>query len=401
MKINRQISLLAALIGSLALAGCSSSSGGGGPGETAAGADLVTVARIDDTTGFMVAIDGQNDTAVTNANGIELNPTTGIATYNNFVYTLGSFGANKVAKYAFDGTVFTKVAEVDTGENSLPADMIFADDTKAYVNLVSTGELLVVDPGDLSIKKRIDLSAYALGEGDNSPEPSDGVIRDGKLYLALAQVDSIQTIQCQGGASVLIIDVATDTVEKHLQDERTCSTGRMQPSGGLILDELGDIYVPNLAGYGFHPGKVSGFLRIKNGAEAFDPDYFFPVTGMETNLPDMPAAYSYLDEYAGDGLLYSTLFIPALSSNPPDFVNDKNYIPYRLDLRNKTATRIDIPATVGWAASVIKYKDKIIFGLLTDDGAGLYRYDPASGTDTGDQTPYITTEGSPTWLAAF
>lgn len=400
MKINLLKSLLAALMGSLTLVGCSSSSGGGDSGG-AAGADLAIMNRIDDNTGFLVAIDSQKNTAISNANGVELNPSTGITGYNGFVYTTGSLGSNKVAKYSFDGTVFTKEAELDTGENTLPTVIIFANENKAYVNLVLTGELLAIDPGDLSIKKRIDLSSYALGDGDISPEPSDGVIRNGKLYLALGQVDSMQTFQCQAGASVLIIDVATDAIEKHIQDDRTCSSGMMQPSGGLILDEMGDIYVQNPAGYGFHPGKVSGFLRIKSGADEFDPDYFFPITGMETNLPSMPAAYSYLDNYAGDGMLYSTLFIPALSSNPPDFVNDKNYLPYRLDLRNKTATRIDIPATAGWSASVIKHKDKIIYGLLTDNGGGLYRYDPSSGTDTGDQTPYITTAGSPVWLASF
>lgn len=305
-------------------------------------------------------------------------------------------------KYRFDGTTFIDPIELDTGENSIPSNIIFLDDNKAYVVLLGTGELLVFDPSDMSSGGRIDLSSYALGDGDTNPEPSSGVIRDGKLYLALAQIDNLVTWKCQAGASVLIIDIVTDMVEKHIQDDRACLSGPVEPSHGLVLDELGDIYVNQQGSFGFYPGLVAGYLRIKNGTDEFDPDYFFNLSAL--NLPGVPGeatSNSYHDIYDRDGLLYTNLAIPALVSNPPDFVNDKNLMPYRLDLRNQTATALDMPATVNWAGEVMKYGDKIVFGMLTATGTGLFSYDPSSGTDIGDQQPFITTEGSPVWIANY
>lgn len=359
--------------------------------------------RIDDTTAFIVAVDGQNDTAVTNANGVEINPYMGVFTHNEFIYTTGSSENDNIVKYSHDGTTFQKEAETVTGEQTVPGSIIFASDSKAYVTLTATGELLVVDPNDLSISNRIDLSPYALGEGDISPEPSSGVIRDGKLYLALGQIDSLLTWRCTAGASLLIIDVATDMVEKHIQDDRTCSSGLIEANPGLILDEIGDIYVTHAAGYGLYSDlPPAGVLRIKNGATDFDPDYFFSIADIA--VPDVPgnaASYFYRNIYAGDGMAYGTLVIPGLSSNPPNFATDKTNMPYRLDLRNQTATQLDMPVTVPWSAGVVKYDDQIVFGMLTDNGTGLYRYDPASGTDTGDQQPHITTVGAPVFLLNY
>ncbi|HBR95869.1 MAG TPA: hypothetical protein DD979_00625, partial [Gammaproteobacteria bacterium] len=264
-------------------------------------------------------------------------------------------------------------------------------------------ELIVINPTDLSITKRLDLSAYALGEGDVNAEPTSGVIRDDKLFLALGQFDVFATGNCSAGASVLIIDVATDAVEKHLQDPRTCSSGSNEPNSGLFLDENGDIYVNHFAGFGFYPDlPPAGFLRIKSGETEFDPDYFFSIA--DITVPDVPgnaASIFFHPIYGGDGLAYGTLYAPGLSSNPPNFVEDKTNLPYRLDLRNQTATKLDMPATVSWSAGVIKYQDKIVYGMHTENGVGLYRYDPSSGTDIGEQRPFMTTEGSPVFLDAY
>lgn len=373
------------------------------PGEVK-NADLIITTRIDDTTGFLVAVDTQKDTQINNAAGIEVSPVVGAFTHNGFIYTTGSLAGDKVVKYSYNGIKFTKEAELNTGEKTLPTSLIFVDNEKAYLILQTAGELLELNLVNLTITQRIDLSAYALGTGDTSPEPSSGVIRGGKLFLALAQIDSMQTVQCQAGASVLIIDVASNTVEKHIQDNRSCGSGEITPNKGLYLDSNGDIYISNLAGYGFNPGKKSGYLRILNGTDVFDPGYFFSIPDL--HIPGVPgnnATYSYRDSYTANGIVYSNLFIPGLSSNPVDYVNDKNYLAYILDLRQQTATPLQVGATTGWSADTVAYSGSgggAYFGRVTAAGVGLYHYDPALGTTLTD-SPNIKVEGSPVWIVNY
>lgn len=384
------------VLGLFTVTGC----GGDDPpgGTTVSGTpNLVMGIRISDTTGFLNAVDTTTATSVTNTYGAEIYPGSGVYAYNGSVYTTGSMDNDKVAKYSIGANnSLTKVAEtvVYQSGGGIPSCLIFVDETKMYLTLPGAGQLLAMDPDDLTITKRFDLSAYALdasgntGGSDTNPEPSGGVIRGGKLYLGLGQIDGFQTWGSRGKASVLIIDVATDQVLSHITDDRACVTGEIAPNNGLILDENGDIYVNNTASFGYYPGLSSGFLRIKNGEDTFDPDYFFSISGLENlDVPGGKASYAYYNAYLSEGRLYTTLFIPGLTSNPPDYVNDRNYQPYMLDLHNKTVTKLATPPTIGWSAAVVNLDGEIVYGLSTVNGTGLYR---ANGT-----APFITTEGNP------
>jgi hypothetical protein len=254
--------------------------------------------------------------------------------------------------------------------------------------------LLVFDQTDLSITKRIDLSPWAMdangefGGDDTNPEPAAGVIRDGKLYLALAQIDSFSTWSCRGKASMLIIDAATDEILSHISDDRTCTSGNLSPNNGLILDENGDIYVNNLASFGYYPGLNSGYLRINNGEDVFDPDYYFSVTDLTgLDVSGGFASYAYNGAYMSGGEYYTTLMVPAMTSNPPDYVNDKNYVPYVLNLWDQTATKLNMQPSNGWGTFAIDYNGEIVYALTTVNGTGLYYAD--------EETPFVTLEGNP------
>lgn len=362
--------------------------------------DLVMITRIDDVTGFMVTADVDQDTDVDSGNGVEVSPSSGLMTQGDYIYTTGLRDNDKVTKYSFDGTLFTKEGEFSKGEGVQPSSIIFVSDTKAYVNTLDTPELIIFDPVTMTPTGAIDLSAYALGDGDNNPNATSGVIRDGKLFMAMAQIDTLTTFRCQAGASVLIINIESDVVEKHIQDDRACFSGLLEPNQGMIIDEVGDIYVNNIASHGYYEGLSAGFLRIKAGTEEFDPDYYFSVT--ERSFPELPggtASYFYRAAYAGDGIVYGNLFVPGLASDPPDFVNDRSYMAYRLNLRDQTAEQLDIPASAAWSADTIIHDGKVLFGRLTNSGAGIYTYDPSSGTLIGDQSPSLATQGSPVWMS--
>ena len=377
-------------LGTIALlSGCGSDSDSPSDEPTVTDSDIAYSVRIDDITGFLNLTNLSMQSSLNNSKGVEIAPTVGVFRYKNNVYTSGSNINDKLTKYSSSNNKLTKVKEISVGENSMPTHFTFINDTKAYVSLAGSGELLVLNPSDMTITKRIDLSEYAMGENDSNPEAGNGIIRDGKFYVGLGQIDSFQTFKCYGKASVLIIDTATDTILKHITDDRTCTAGWVDPlSKGFILDENNDIYVNATGSYGYYPGINAGYLRIRNGKDEFDPDYYFSITDRtDLDIPNGKANYSYRGLYANNGIVYTTLMIPGLTSSPPDYINDKNYQPYKLDLYNKTLTKLDLPAASGTTGNAINYKDKILYGLSASGGTGFY--------EIGSTTPDITTEGDP------
>ncbi len=211
------------LLGVLMLIGCGSDSKTNNDEKIKAKADVVVATRIDDERGYINTVKADVAHNSSNTNGISSNPTGNIAVYKDAIFVSEGISGDKIIKYIKNNGIFEKSAEINTGEGSLPTSTIFASDTKAYVALTGTGQLLVFNPSDMTITKRIDLSAYAMDANgnvdgnDTNPEPSSGIIRDGKLYMGMFQVDTFQTFKCRGRASLLVIDVATDAVLYHFK----------------------------------------------------------------------------------------------------------------------------------------------------------------------------------------
>ncbi len=63
--------------------------------------------------------------------------------------------------------------------------------------------------------------------------------------------------------------------------------------------------------------------------------------------------------YYKNGIVYSTGNIYALASNPPNYVTDRTYGSFKVDLINKTITKLNIPNSNGYAACVSIFDDKI------------------------------------------
>ena len=66
---------------------------------------------------------------------------------------------------------------------------------------------------------------------------------------------------------------------------------------------------------------------------------------------------------------------------------------------NKGGNKINIPYSNGYSASVLSYQGKVYFGMSTQDGVGIFSYDPATNTASG--SPIVTTQGDPSILEAF
>lgn len=127
-------------------------------------------------------------------------------------FLIERFGSNQIKRFDADDpdqSVRTYSTE-DANETaqSNPYDIIIAKPDKAYLLRYGSGKLWIVDPSATTEEPfktgEIDLSAY---DADGVPEMSSGLIKDGKLYIAMQRLESFAAVK---SGYVAVIDIATD-----------------------------------------------------------------------------------------------------------------------------------------------------------------------------------------------
>ena len=322
-----------------------------------------------------------------------------ITVYGDYVFAMPHRLGDVIMKYKRQpGGKLSTEGSMTMPAGSSSISIVIESDTKAYCSLWTLGKIAVFNPTTMTILSYIDLTSYALG-GDGSPDPTVMALRNGKLYVGCSQTSDGYT--SSHPAQIFIIDVANGNTVVSATDDRTTWAGSTDDQESLFFDENGDLYVFGIASYGFGgSSQKCGFLRIKNGETDFDPDYFFNVADYSIDgIPNNKVDYLQHIRYAGNGVAYCTGNIYALASNPPDYVNDRVLGSFRVDLANKTITKLDLPYSNSYAGSVQVYEGSVYFGLSTSTGVGLYHYDPL--TNTASEDPVVNTEGDPSTIKVF
>jgi hypothetical protein len=169
--------------------------------------------------------------------------------------------------------------------------------------------------------------------------------------------------------------------EKIIHDERTSYIGRYF-NNGLSVDELGDAYAFSSA-IATTNGEVtttnpSAVIRINEGAEEFDQDYFF-------NLEEVSGgAYLTDHTYVGNGKAIGIFLDEKTSSYATG-----NRIAV-LDLYNKTLEWVTgipeaesiLSLTNGMNTYVSEDKNNVFIGINTDSASHIYNIDVNSATAT-------------------
>ena len=162
----------------------------------------------------------------------------------------------------------TAVRQFSTGNGSNPQDMAFVSDSKAYVSLYGSNDLLIVDPTAAvgsEIVGSIDLSGYLdPGDADGLVEAAAMAKVGRYLFVALQQLSNFATVT---EGVLAVIDTETDT----LVDVDASAAG-IQPiglSGGnpvalSYASGLGRLLVSSAGSFGVEDG----------GIEAVDPFRF-------------------------------------------------------------------------------------------------------------------------------
>ena len=181
-------------------------------------------------------------------------------TYGDHFYRINRGNLSSIAKYSFDDGV-NPIWEFSVGADTNPYDVVFASETKAYVLLWASNEILVIDPSVASNAEEanfidetasIDLSAYDEGLGSNA---ATGILSGSDLYVLLEGLDATYAPQT---SRLLKIDTSTDTVTQAL-DLTVKNAGDMDIHGT-------DIYV---AGKGRYAG-TNRPVELTGGIEKVD-----------------------------------------------------------------------------------------------------------------------------------
>lgn len=277
---------------------------------------------------------------------------------------------------------------------SVPMDVVFAAPDKAYVSLLFGGKVLAFDPRTMALRAEIDFTGpqYAVaepGSGDVNPEPGALGIREGQLYVGLAQKKN--TVLSHSGMYMAIVDIASDTLQRSFGEQRA----NLAQSGGEIdrvyLDEQGDLYVYGGGSYGFDPTQAHGFLRIRAGESSFDPDYLFNLNELELDVPGGRIDFLNHLIYAGNGLVYAAGNVPATVSNPPDYVNDFSFQAVELDLYGRTGRVLPLPRSNGYSGVIVPDGQRLLAALAAREGVGIFTYELATGV--ASSSPVVATQG--------
>lgn len=321
---------------------------------------------------------------------------------NQVIVTQGIAGDQAVRYVRGTDGRLSEAGRMNLSPGGFATSVVFASATKAYVPLVNAGKILIFNPQTMTATGEIDLTTLDIARnpsnpGDRNPEPAVLHLRDGKLFVALQQL--VTGFASADGADIAVFDATTDEFEKVIHDSRAAGPGRFGYNQTMFEDEQGDLYVYCVASFGAVPGQKAGILRIRNGQTDFDQSYFVNVTDAAVNVQGGRVGLFNGLGYGGNGYLYAIALVPPLFSNPPDYARDRAFQVVRVRLATGAIEVLPLPLTGGGASGVAFVDGKVIFGLSTTSGVGLYTYDPSTGQ--ASDRPVVNTVGDPHVVLAF
>jgi hypothetical protein len=308
--------------------------------------------------------------------------------YKDYLYVLEFETNEKLFQYRKSDGDLQLVKTLSLPAQSYPCHLSFKNDGEAYLSFLGMDRVAVINTQTLVISSEIDLSSYHLDNAIASPGAS--IIRDNLLYVALWQ--QLAPSYPSAGAYVAIINTETNQPVKMISSQRATMASSVDAAGDPFVDEKGDIYLYCTGGFGYFPDMTDGFLRIKKGETEFDNTYYFPIGDKNiAGIPGNHADYLYQKVYAGNGKVYGYVNVPAAASEIPDYVNDKTMQPVILDIYNQTIERLNLDPTTGWSSCIGSSGNKLVWGMMSSEGAGFYLYD----SSTGQTDKFVATTGSP------
>jgi hypothetical protein len=332
---------------------------------------------------------------------VEVGTRAGVVYYDNSLF-IADLDVGSISRYSLAEN--NKLGKV-TAKLSLPGTWVnhiyFVNDEKAYLGGM-LDSLIIINPKTMKKTGAIDLSKYKDKDA-LVVSPGTGVIVDGRLYVGLLQ--NVSDYATGNEAQVAIIDVKKDEVVAVAKDDRVAAVGSLDDSQNQAFTVIdGYIYCYSNASWGYAPGQVDGFLRIKVGETKFDKDYAWYITKdvaidgitKKDNFKYLsPATYP-----SEDGYVYSFLNVMVdlqQTWTDMDSYHNNTCKPVQVDLAKKKIKALPIGYSSSWASygKYVEDDGNVIFAVSTEeDGNAYFRYDPK----TDEAKKIAEAEQIPMWI---
>ena len=332
---------------------------------------------------------------------VEVGTRAGVVYYDKSLF-IADLDVGSISRYSLAEN--NKLGKV-TAKLSLPGTWVnhiyFVNDEKAYLGGM-LDSLIIINPKTMKKTGVIDLSKYKDKDA-LVVSPGTGVIVDGRLYVGLLQ--NVSDYATGNEAQVAIIDVKKDKVLAVAKDDRIAAVGSLDDSQNqafVVLDDY--IYCYSNASWGYAPGQVDGFLRIKVGETKFDEKYVWKVSE-EVGIKNLTEKgnFKYLSPAtypSEDGYVYAFLNVMVdlqQTWTDMDSYHNNTCKPVQVDLAKKKIKALPIGYSSSWASygKYVEDDGKVIFAVSTEeDGNAYFRYDPK----TDKAKKIADSEQIPMWI---
>lgn len=313
---------------------------------------------------------------------VEVGTRAGVVYYDNSLF-IADLDVGSISRYSLAEN--NKLGKV-TAKLSLPGTWVnhiyFVNEEKAYLGGM-LDSLIIINPKTMKKTGAIDLSKYKDKDA-LVVSPGTGVIVDGRLYVGLLQ--NVSDYATGNEAQVAIIDVKKDSVLAVAKDDRIAAVGSLDDSQNqAFIVSDGYIYCYSNASWGYAPGQIDGFLRIKVGETKFDKDYAWLITkDVAIDGVTKKGNFKYLSPASNekDGVVYAFLNVMVdlqQTWTDMDSYHNNTCKPVQVDLANKKIKALPIGYSSSWASygKYVEDDGNVIFAVSTEeDGNAYFRYDP-------------------------
>lgn len=299
---------------------------------------------------------------------------------NGYYYNLAN---NKFTKSKLENQLLKEVGAMPVTGNIMNSfwltdnTLLISGTSSTTPDAIMTYTIINVD--NMTIVKTGTFGKQELQPTDKAIYISSCFLKGDRLYVTYAVYNSNWTatdVAYLASAPYPALDNVTIST-----DTRSTYPGSFAPITPNAVNYNNEVYMITNTGdrWGVNPNKPSAIFRLKNGATAFDKDYFFDLSAISGGNREY---YGLWD--LGNGKAITRMGRKDLLLKFEDYTGKDVFEYYVIDVVNKTRTKLELPLDRGVLVSPVLVEAGKAYIAVSSSTAGKYiwTYDIASGNLT-------------------